>query len=63
MFEYVLVIYMTMDTPEYVGHFKSCADANNYVKDNYKNAKYTTCLYQDFINLPKDLIKKEIEWK
>jgi len=54
---------MTMDTPEYVGHFKSCADANNYVEENYKNAKYTTCLYQDYINLPKDLIKKEIEWK
>lgn len=63
MFEYVLVVYMNMDNPEYIGHFKSCADANNYVKEHHKDAVYTSCLYQDYIKLPKHLIKKEIEWK
>jgi len=63
MFEYVLIVYMNMDNPEYVGHFKSCAAANSYVQKHYKNAEYTSCLYQNYINLPKNLIKKEIEWK
>jgi hypothetical protein len=61
MFEYVLVVYMQMDSPEYIGHFSSCATANEYVKEHYKDAPYTTCLFEDYINLPKGLIKKDIK--
>ena len=61
MFEYVLVVYMQMDSPQYIGHFSSCAAANDYVKEHYKDAPYTTCLFEDYINLPKDLVKKEIK--
>jgi len=63
MFEYVLVVYITMNSPQYVGHFVDCATANEYVKKNYPEAEYTSCLYEDYINLPEGLIKKEITWK
>jgi len=52
---------MQMDSPQYIGHFTSCAAANEYVKEHYKDAPYTTCLFEDYINLPKDLVKKEIK--
>ena len=61
MFEYVLVVYMTMDNPEYIGHFTSCAAVTDYVKEHYPKAEYTTCLHENYINLPLGLIKKEIK--
>jgi len=42
MFEYVLVVYITMNSPQYVGHFVDCATANEYVKKNYPEAEYTS---------------------
>jgi hypothetical protein len=62
MFEYVLVVYaMSMDNPEYIGHFTSCAAVTEYVNKHHPKAHYTTCLHEDYINLPKGLIKKEIK--
>lgn len=60
MFEYVLVVYITMNSPQYVGHFVDCANANLYVDKHYPDAEYTSCLHEDYINLPDGLIKKEI---
>ena len=61
LFEYVLVVYMSMNKPEYVGHFTSCAAATKYVDEHYPKAVYTTCLFEDYINLPLGIIKKEIK--
>ena len=61
MFEYVLVVYMNMDSPEYVGHFSSCAAANNHALLHYKDAEYTACLHEDYIMLPTGLQKKIID--
>lgn len=63
MFEYVLVVYITMNTPKYEGHFVDCANANSYAAEHYPEAVYTTCLHEDYMYLPKNLIKKEIKWK
>ena len=52
---------MTMDSPKYIGHFVSCAVANQYVQEFYKDAEYTSCLHEDYIYMPKEFIKKEIE--
>ena len=60
MFEYVLVVYITMKQPEYIGHFVDCATANEYAMKHYPKAEYTSCLHEDYINLPLGLIKKEI---
>ena len=61
MFEYVLVLYMSYKTEhepgEYVGHFLSCAHANRYVQEHYADADYTICLHEDYIVLPRELIK------
>lgn len=62
MFEYVLVVYFNKQ-PEYIGHFTSCALASQYVEEHYPKAEYTSCLYEDYINLPLGLIKKEINVK
>ena len=61
MFEFVLVVYMTMQQPEYVGHFVDCTRANEYAIKHYKEAEYTSCLHEDYIHLPLGLIKKEIK--
>lgn len=61
MYEYILVVYMQMDNPQYVGSFTSCAAANDHVKEYYADAKYTTCLHEDYMFLPKDFLKKEIK--
>ena len=60
MLEFVLVVYLTMEEPKYMGHFKNCAIANDYVQKYYHDAPYTICLHEDFINLPPTIIKKEI---
>jgi len=52
---------MTMDSPQYIGHFVSCAVANQYVQEFYKDAEYTSCLHEDYIYMPKGFIKKEID--
>jgi hypothetical protein len=52
---------MDMNSPEYIGHFTSCAAAQNHVNENYPDAEYTSCLYQDYIYLPETIIKKEIK--
>lgn len=51
---------MTMNSPQYIGHFTDCVAANNYADEHYRDAEYTTCLFEDYIYLPEDLIKKEI---
>jgi hypothetical protein len=61
MFEFVLVVYITMQQPEYVGHFVNCTRASEYAKKYYKDAEYTSCLHEDYIHLPLGLIKKEIK--
>ncbi len=64
MFEYVLVVYWTMQTPEYVGNFNSCADATWWCQQHCQEAEYTSCLHEDYMFLPKGFVKKEIrdEW-
>lgn len=62
MFEYCLIVYMTMDSPEYIGHFISCAVANQYIQEHYKDAEYTSCLHEDYIYMPKGFVKKEIDY-
>ena len=61
MFEYVLVVYWTMQTPEYVGHFKDCAHANSYCEQHCKEAEYTSCLHENYIYMPEGFVKKEID--
>ena len=61
MFEYVLVLYMTMNQTKYEGHFKDCARANQYAKEHCPKCEYTSCLHEDHIRLPKNIIKKEIK--
>jgi hypothetical protein len=61
MFEYVLVVYWTMQTPEYQGHFQSCGYATEWCKVYCEGAEYTSCLHEDYIYLPKDFIKKEVK--
>lgn len=61
MFEYVLVVYWTMQTPEYIGNFNSCADATLWCSKHCEEAEYTSCLHEDYVYLPKGFVKKEIE--
>ena len=61
MFEYVLVLYLKMNQPKYEGHFKDCATANEYAIKHCPKCEYTTCLHEDYIKLPKDIIRKEIK--
>lgn len=62
MFEFCLIVYMTMDDPQYIGNFVSCAHANQYVQEFYPTAEYTVCLYQDYIVLPEHFVRKEIDY-
>lgn len=61
MFEYVLVLYLKMNQPEYAGHFKDCATANQYAAQKCPKCEYTSCLHEDYIKLPKGLIIKNID--
>ncbi len=65
MFEFVCVMFFTnnLDDHLYIGHFQSCAHANQFVNDNYTSEEYKwiKCLHQDYINLPKGLVKKEMK--
>lgn len=62
MFEFVLIVYLTMDSPEYKGNFVDCATANSWVAKYYPDAPYTVCLHEDYINLPKNFIKREVHY-
>lgn len=62
MYEYVLVIFMTMGNPQYAGNFTSCAAADQYAKDCCKEAEYVSCLHEDYVFLPKGHIKKEVDY-
>lgn len=62
MFEYCLIVYITMEEPKYIGNFINCAYANNYVAEYYYDAPYTVCLHEDYIVLPKHFVKKEITY-
>lgn len=62
MFEYVLIVYLTMEEPKYIGSFHDCALANNYVKEYYADAPYTVCLHENYIVLPNNFIKKEVHY-
>jgi len=63
MFEYVLVVYLTMESPQYQGNFVDCAHANAYVAEYYPDAPYIICLHEDYINLPKEFVKREINYE
>lgn len=59
---YVLVVYF--DTHqlkgEYVGHFESCAQATIYLREHedlYKDRTWDKCLHEDYLFLPKGLVK------
>lgn len=63
MLEYVLVVYFDAEMlkGQYVGNFKSCAHANQYLLEQqelYKDRTWDKCLLQDYLFLPPDLIKK-----
>jgi hypothetical protein len=60
MFEFCLIVYLTMEEPKYIGNFESCAVANMYVAEYYHDAPYTVCLHEDYIVLPSNFIKKEV---
>ena len=62
MYEFCLIVYLTMEEPKYIGNFESCAVANNYVKEYYHDAPYTVCLHEDYIVLPSNFIKKEVHY-
>lgn len=62
MFEYVLIVYMTMQDPMYIGHFENCAYADLYVKKHYQDAEYTSCLFEDYIYLPSTVTKTPIKY-
>lgn len=62
MFEYCLIVYLTMEEPKYIGNFESCALANMYVVEYYHDAPYTVCLHEDYIVLPSNFIKKEVNY-
>jgi hypothetical protein len=62
MFEYCLIVYLTMEEPKYIGNFKNCAYANDYVAEYYHDAPYTVCLHQDYIVLPSNFIRKEVHY-
>ena len=65
MFEFVCVMFFThqLDEHLYIGHFKSCDAAYTFIEQHYEPQEYTwiKCLHQDYINLPKNLIKKEMD--
>jgi hypothetical protein len=62
MFEYCLIVYLTMEEPKYIGNFINCAYANDYVAEYYHDAPYTVCLHQDYIVLPSNFIRKEVHY-
>ena len=56
MLEYVLVVYFDaqMMKGEYVGHFASCAHANQYLEEHhdlYKERTWDKCLDQNYLFL------------
>lgn len=63
MFEFVLVVSLLNDfsDPEYVGHFSNCDVAMEYKDQHYPEHKSARCLLQQYINLPKGLVKKEVK--
>ena len=67
MFEFVCVLFFTNNLDEhlYIGHFESCAHAYNFVEENYtaEEYKWIKCLHEDYIYLPKGLVKKEIKYE
>lgn len=63
MFEYCLIVYLTMEEPKYIGNFLNCAVANSYVEEYYKDAPYTVCLHEDYIVLPNNLVRREINYE
>ena len=63
MLEYVLVVYFDAEMlkGQYVGNFRSCAHANQYLLEHqelYKERTWDKCLLQDYLFLPPNLIKK-----
>lgn len=53
MIDYILVIYLST-TPQYIGTFQDCFAAERYVRQVYPEYN-SSCLYRDYINIPKDL--------
>lgn len=63
MLEYVLVVYFDdqFNNGQYVGHFESCAHAQTYLEQHHKEygkRKWDKCLFEKYILLPPQLIKK-----
>lgn len=63
MFEYCLVVWMTMEEPKYIGNFINCAVANKYVQEYYADAPYTSCLREEYIMLPEHFVRREINYE
>ena len=51
-----------MEEPKYIGNFESCAYANDYVAEYYHDAPYTVCLHEDYITLPSNFVRKEVNY-
>jgi hypothetical protein len=63
MFEFCLIVYLTMEEPKYIGNFENCAVANLYVEEYYKDAPYTVCLHEDYIVLPDNFVRREVNYE
>jgi len=64
-FIFVLVINLSpmsnVDNSFYVGHFKTCSQANLYAELHYPGEKATRCLFEQYIYLPKVYKKRIID--
>jgi hypothetical protein len=45
----------------YVGHFKTCSQANLYAELHYPGEKATRCLFEEYIKLPEDYKRRVID--
>jgi len=55
MLEYILAV--SLEEPccdTYVGTFQNCVQAESYYKEHYPDHKGYSCLFVDYIMLPKD---------
>lgn len=56
MLDYILAIYLN-GTPQYIGTFQDCYDAEEYVRSYYPEHD-SICQHRDYIYLPLNLQEK-----
>ena len=56
MLDYILAIYLN-GTPQYIGTFQDCYDAEEYVRSYYPGHD-SICQHRDYIYLPLNLKEK-----